>query len=99
MKDLKQKVGSAVKTGKLVLGSKNVIRLLLNGTAKLVILSDNCPKGTKERIIYYCKLSGVSCRIANVNGLELGAACRKPFNVSALAVLEQGDSKILDLAD
>ena len=99
MKDLKQKIGSAVKTGKLVLGSKNVIRLLLNGTAKLIILSNNCPRETKERIIYYCKLAGVSYRVTEISGLELGAACRKPFNVSALAVIEQGDSTIMDLAD
>ena len=96
MKDLKQKLRTTVKTGKLVLGSKNVIKLLLNGTAKLIILSDNCSNEVKEKIVYYCKLADVPYHIAEASGLDMGAACGKPFTVSALAVIEQGDSTILD---
>lgn len=99
MKQLKQKLGTAVKTGKLVFGSKNVIKLLLNGTSKLIILSGNCPQDVKERIVYYCKLADVPYHIAaKATGMEIGAACGKPFNISALAVIKEGDSTILDLA-
>ncbi|ODS39732.1 50S ribosomal protein L30e [Candidatus Altiarchaeales archaeon WOR_SM1_SCG] len=98
MKELKQKLGTAVKTGKLAIGSKNVIKLLLNGTSKMIILSVNCPKDLKEKIVYYCRLAEVPCHTAKSSGMEIGAACGKPFNISALAVIQEGDSTILDLA-
>jgi large subunit ribosomal protein L30e len=96
MKQLKQKLGNAVRTGKLVLGSKNVIKLLFNGTSKLIVISANCPTDVKERVVYYCKLAEVPYHVAESTGLEIGAACGKPFNVSALAVIQEGDSKILE---
>jgi large subunit ribosomal protein L30e len=32
----------------------------------------------------------------NGNSLELGAACGRPFSVNSLAIIESGNSKILD---
>ena len=95
MKGLKERITSVVKTGKVALGSKKVISLLLTGSPKLVILSENCDRETKDRIKYYSKLSGVPCKAVSETSLGLGSICGKPFPVSAFAVIDQGDSDIL----
>ncbi|PKP54385.1 MAG: 50S ribosomal protein L30e [Candidatus Altiarchaeales archaeon HGW-Altiarchaeales-3] len=98
MKEFKQKLNTAIRTGKLVFGSKNVIKLLLNGTSKLIVLSNNCPDDVTEKINYYCRLAEVPCYTSKMDGIELGAASGKPFTVSALAVIKEGDSTIMDVA-
>jgi len=95
MKDLKHELGVAMKTGKLVLGYKNVSKLLLSGRPKLVIVSDVCPGKIKESILYYSQLAGVQCIKARETSLELGSHCGKPFPASAIAILDPGDSDIL----
>jgi len=95
MEDLEESIDSAIKTGRVILGSKSVINALLISNVKLVILSSNCPQDTKERIIYYSKLSGTPYKIINNNSLELGSICGKLFPVSAIGVIDPGESNIL----
>ncbi|MDD5111408.1 MAG: 50S ribosomal protein L30e [Candidatus Altiarchaeota archaeon] len=95
MNDLNHELGVAMKTGKLVLGYKNVSKLLLTGSPKLVIVSDSSPKKAKESMLYYSQMAGVKCIKAKETSLELGSHCGKPFPVSAIAVIDPGDSDIL----
>jgi large subunit ribosomal protein L30e len=67
------------------------------GRAKLVLLAANCPMHIRKDIEYYSKLSAIPVIIYNGNSIDLGAACRKPFIVSALTVRDPGDSDILKL--
>lgn len=95
MKDLKTKIGSVMKTGKVVLGSKSVIKTLLVGNPKLVILSKNCPEKEREQITYYAKISGTPLETAEETSIELGSICSKPFPISAIGILDEGESEIL----
>lgn len=97
MKDLGYELGIASKTGKLVLGYDNVLKLLQTGNPKLVILSDSTPDENRESILYYSKLGEVKCFTTKKTSIELGSDCGKPFPVSTLAVLDAGDSDILKL--
>lgn len=97
MKDLGHELGVAVRTGKLVLGYKNVVKLVLTGNPKLVIVSDTSPKKIKESILYYAQLAKIRCIKAKETALELGSHCGKPFPISTIAVLDSGDSDILNL--
>lgn len=97
MKDIKDRISAVIRTGKVVIGSNKVITALLGSNVKLIILSKNCPRDLKERIIYYSKLSKTPYYIIESNSLEFGSICRKPFSVSALGVLDQGDSNILEI--
>lgn len=99
MEDLEQNINSAIKTGKVIIGSKNVITALLSSNVKLIILSNNCPQDTKERITYYSKLSSTPYSITNNNSLELGSICGKLFPVSAIGVVDPGESGILANSD
>lgn len=96
MKDLNYELGVAVKTGKLALGYNNVMSLLSKGNPKLVIISENSPRKIRESVSYYSQIAGVKCIKAKATSFEMGSACGKPFPVSTLAVMDAGDSDLLD---
>jgi len=96
MKDLGSELGVAVRTGKLVLGYKKVLDLLMTASPKLVIVSDSSPATIKESVLYYSQLAKVKCVKAKQTALELGSNCGKPFPVSTIAVLDAGDSDLLN---
>lgn len=97
--DIGRELRVAMSTGKVVLGSRQTIKAILHGRAKLVIIAANCPKHIKEDILRYAKLAGVPVFTFPGSSLELGAACGKPFVVAALAVIDPGESEIMVLAE
>jgi len=99
MIDVDKAIGTAVKTGKVLLGVKKAMESVKLGRAKLVVVASNCPKNVMEDINYYGRLSGVPVVIYKGTSIDLGAVCGKPFVVSALTVREPGDSDILRLGE
>ena len=95
IKDLRTKLGNVIKTGKVILGSKSTTTALLTANPKMIILSRNCPEKEREQITYYSKLANVPLETAEENSMELGSICSKPFPVSAIGILDEGDSGIL----
>ncbi len=98
MKDIKKELEIAIKTGKVVFGAKNVKQLFLNGSPKLVFISKNCPNEVLDEIGYYGKLANVPCVTLDKSSDELGSLSGKPFSVSSLCILDEGESAILDFA-
>ena len=96
MKDFKSKILSAIKTGKVQLGSKKVIDTLLSSETKLVLISHNCPQAEKQRIEYYARLSQTPYKVIAVSSRELGALCARPHSVAALTVIDGGESGIFE---
>lgn len=97
MIDINKAIATAVKTGKVLFGANNAVKSVKTGRAKLILLAANCPKRVREDIEYYGKLSAIPVIIYNGTSIDLGAACGKPFMVSALTVKDPGDSDILKL--
>ncbi len=95
MRDLKDRINSVMKTGKVIIGSKKAIKTLLVGNLKLIILSSNCPYDVQEEITYYARLSKTPSEVAQEDSLELGSICGKPFPVSAIGIVDEGESDIL----
>ena len=87
----------AIRTGEVVLGSKKTIQLTKLGKAKVVVVAANAPPKIKDDIMYYAKLSNVPVYVYEGSSVELGALCGKPFMVAALAIIDVGESNILDL--
>ena len=94
--DVAQSIRLAVDSGRVEMGLKKAMQLSLTGGAKLIVVSKNCP-GFKE-LQAYCKSSKTPVVDFEGNGVELGAVCGKPFSVSALSVLEAGNSDILKIS-
>lgn len=98
MTDVNKAIATTVKTGKVSFGAYHAMRSVKIGRAKLILLAANCPKHIRRDIEYYSRFSAIPVVIYNGTSIDLGAACGKPFIVSALTVREPGDSDILKLA-
>ncbi len=99
MPGLEQELRTAYRTGKLELGTKSTIRNLKLGRAKMVIIASNADPSVKEDISRYARLSGIPVVEFNGTSLELGTVLGKPFPIQALAVLDAGDSNLLEFAE
>jgi large subunit ribosomal protein L30e len=87
--DISKVLRSTFSTGKVLIGTKQTMNAIKNGEAQVVIVSSNCPEKSLNEI------KGVSVIKYPGNGVDLGIACGKPFAISALAVIEPGESEII----
>jgi len=99
MIDVDKAIAAAVKTGKVSFGANAAMQNAKTGKAKMIILAANCPKGIKEQIEYYCKLSEVPVMTYKGVSMDLAAVCNKLFIISALSIRETGDSEILKVTE
>jgi large subunit ribosomal protein L30e len=95
--DVKKQINTAIDTGKVEFGSNATIDALLYGKPKVILLSGNCPKEQKEAISYYASIANVKCAVLKESSIELGSACGRPHPLSALTVLDEGESTILEV--
>jgi len=86
-----------VETGEVKVGSRSVSKIISGGKPKLVILSANCPKQIKEPMLHNAKATNIPLYTYGGTSLELGEACRKPFPISAMAVIMPGDADLAKL--
>ncbi len=93
--DLAKSIRFAVDSGKVELGLKQTLKTALNGGAKLIIISKNCPSDGAADVKRFTSLSQTPLLVFEGTSIELGTACGKPFPVSALGVIEEGNSEIL----
>lgn len=91
--DLNKSLRLAIDTGKVSVGANQSNKAITTGTAKLVILSSNCPEETRDA----AKSGETPVYSFSGNNAVLGAACGKPFPVSIIAILDGGKSDILSL--
>jgi len=87
--DVGREIRKAIDTGSIKLGADQTKKAVEEGSAKLVILSKNCPDE-----FLWDQSRTRTLRFDGTN-VDLGLACGKPFSISALAVLEPGESEIL----
>lgn len=97
MIDIGRELQVVLNTGKIAIGSNRAIKSIINGSAKLAILAANAPAGVRQEVEYYAKLNQTPIFVYPGSSWELGAAMRKPYKVALLAVLEPGESNILEL--
>ena len=91
--DLNKALRLAIDTGKVHLGSKQSSKAADSGNAKLIILASNCP----EETVNFVKSGKTPVHSFSENNSALGAACGKPFPISAVAILDGGKSDVLTL--
>jgi large subunit ribosomal protein L30e len=94
--DIQRALRTVVATGKVHLGAQQAQRAINAGKARLVIVAQNTPD--RDRLVAAAKAKNVPVHEYGGLGTELGPACGKPFAVGVLAVLDAGESDILQLA-
>jgi len=96
MVDVDKVLKSTIKKGKVMIGSKQVRMVINNGTAKLIVMAKNYPYSSE--IDKLAKKKKIPVYNHNSNSIDLGYTCGKNFAVSVFAVMDEGGSDILKLA-
>jgi len=97
MSSIDQQLRLALSTGRVQLGSKQTVRELRRGRARMAIISSNCPEEMREPILNYGELGDTPVLIHEKDSVDLGILCGKPYPVSAIVINDPGDSRILDI--
>nr|CAL69077.1 TPA: putative 60S ribosomal protein L30 isoform 2 [Spadella cephaloptera] len=95
LESINSRLALVMKSGKFCLGTKQTLKSLRTGKAKLVIIASNCPQLRKSEIEYYSMLAKTGVHHYNGNNIELGTACGKYFRVCVLSITDPGDSDII----
>lgn len=94
-----EELRAAERTGEVLLGSNQSLEATKNGESKLTIVSATCPSGVEDKIVKYSEERDVPVYYYEDGGGELGLAFGKPFSVAVAAIIEPGDSSILELGE
>ncbi|UCE36947.1 MAG: 50S ribosomal protein L30e [Thermoplasmata archaeon] len=92
--DINKALKTAVTTGKVLFGFEQTEKAVKAGKAKLIIISSNCPE---KHVVLIDEYKNVPSHRFGGTNIELGSACGKPFSISILSVLNEGESEILAL--
>lgn len=86
---------NAVKNGKVKIGARQAKFAVKDGSAKLVVISENCPFSSEiSKLANKKKVPIYNYESSSIN---LGFTCGKTYAVSAFAVLDDGGSNIMNL--
>ena len=95
MVDVDKVLKTTVKKGQVKIGTKQTKTVMNDGTAKLVVISSNCPN--HDEINDLAKKKKIPVYSYSSNSIDLGYTCGKAFAVSVFAVINDGGSNILHL--
>lgn len=96
MSSLDNELRRLLKTGKVVIGAKRSLDAIRLGKAKGVVLATKLPKYIEDDVLYYAKLSGIKVIRFPGSSYELGTAVGKPFPITTIAIIDPGDSNLLE---
>ncbi|MDD3934184.1 50S ribosomal protein L30e [Methanoculleus sp. UBA303] len=92
--DFNASLRKAVKTGTVFLGQNKTRECIEEGKAKLVVVAKNSPESVKTLV----NETDIPVFVYDGSSVQLGKACGRPYVVSTLAVVEPGESDILNAA-
>jgi large subunit ribosomal protein L30e len=95
MVDVNKTLKDVSKKGTINIGQKQTKAAIKKGTAKLVVIANNCPN--LETITTLATENKVPVYNYSSTGVDLGYTCGKNFAVSSFAVIKEGESNILQL--
>ena len=96
MVDIEKVLKNIVKKGKVKIGVKETKSAINNGSAQMVIISNNCPYN--KDINTLAKKKNIPIYNYKSGSIDLGYTCGKAFAVSVFAVLDDAGSNIINIA-
>lgn len=79
-------VKEAVKKGKILIGTKSVMRGLKRGEVGLVVYASNTPEGFRSDMERCAGISRAEVKGFNGDSSKLGGLCGKPFNILTVGI-------------
>jgi large subunit ribosomal protein L30e len=92
--DLAHALKVALQTGKVQIGLAETLASAKENQARMVIVARTCPDPLLTK---NARIGKAPIYHYDGTAIELGAACGRPFPISALAILDPGASAILTL--
>ena len=84
-------LGFAMRAGKVVIGTEQVIAALTKkGCLKLVLIARGVSDATMKKITGKCEFYGVNCTVLNMNSDELGDLLGKTYSPAAVGLTDAG---------
>lgn len=93
---LEKSIRSAYDSGKVVIGLKESMKLIMNGKGKLILVANDCPRNVMNDIMYYSEMSQIRVKVYPQSALRLGETCGRPHPISVMVIEKEGNSKILE---
>lgn len=75
-------------TKKLIIGTDETLKNIRKGLITKVYVASNCSEDLMKDLRRYSKISGFEIFDTKLPNDELGAVCKKPFNIALLGVLK-----------
>ena len=94
--DLRKELQVISRTGRYIMGFRQSKLAALNKKAKLLILARNCPDEIKIEAEIISRTTGVPVLKTDITAEDIGLALRKPFGAACIAILDPGNSSILE---
>jgi len=98
MVDISRALRTAAKTGSVQYGYKETTEAVEDDDAQAVVLSRNLPEDSREDLLDRAEDHETPVVEFHGTNVELGPALGEPFSVSAAAILNPGESDILQAA-
>ncbi|DAC73225.1 MAG TPA: 50S ribosomal protein L30e [Thermoplasmata archaeon] len=95
MVDVNKALKDVAKKGTIIIGEKQTKASIKKGTAKLVVMANNCPYA--QDITALVAENKIPVYNYTSTGVDLGYTCGKNYAVASFAVLQEGESNILAL--
>jgi large subunit ribosomal protein L30e len=96
MANLAGDIRLAVESGDAAIGTREVLRAVMSSEAKLIIVSSTMDKSAMDDIRHLAGISETRIIVYKSDPTALGTVCGKPYQVSAIAIIDPGNSKILE---
>lgn len=95
--DVQKAIRMAVDSGEVLLGKNEARRSLHTGKCKLLVLAQNLPSDLKLTLEKEARLAGIPYYEFEGTSSDLGGLCGKPYPISVMSIINEGDSDILSL--
>ncbi|MGC8662353.1 MAG: 50S ribosomal protein L30e [Candidatus Micrarchaeia archaeon] len=96
MADLARDIRLAVDTGKVALGYREVEKSISSSSAKAVVVAEKGKSEAISDLLHLCNIAEIKVIKYNEGSAELGIVCGKPYSINALAIIDPGNSNILN---
>ncbi len=83
---LAKELKKVINSGKMYFGMKQAKKAIKKGEAKVIIVASNAPNAIDAENVPIIKFDG--------DGFELGALCGKPFSISVVTVVSEGEARL-----
>ena len=92
MEDILNLIGLMAKSGNIVSGEENLIKNIKNKNINLLIVSSDCGKNTKKKLInkaYYYDIDTISCFTINELSKAIGKDNREAIGVTNKKIIKK----------